>query len=326
MKQVNKPKVLRIINSGVLCLTLMFALMGMGNSTALEGVKASPYYGTTLLCLSVYELVSFFYQRKTAQRKSDFFRLGYVAVCLVAAVCAFAIPDTSRLYALPALLYLLVPISKRIVSVVCKRKARSIVYNSLVLAVCGLAFLATLAMIAYIKEGLYGSTPIFVYMAIIMTCLTNICAMVFSQFNKDILLRIVHKTYAGEILLGLFLLMVAFSLVLMHNEESVKTFGDALWYCFAVITTIGFGDIAAVSMVGRILTVILGVYGIIVVSILTSIIVNFYSEVKDSKDEDDIAENEEEAREQCVPDSDTAVAEEDNIAQSVEETNVENKD
>ena len=109
--------------------------------------------------------------------------------------------------------------------------------------------------------------------------------MVFSQFNKEILLRIVSKTYAGEIVLGLFLLVVAFSLVLMHNEESVHTFGDAVWYCFAVVTTIGFGDIAAVTTVGRILTVILGLYGIVVVAILTSIIVNFYSEVKDKPDD-----------------------------------------
>ena len=39
--------------------------------------------------------------------------------------------------------------------------------------------------------------------------------------------------------------------------------------------------------IGRILTVILGLYGLVVVSILTSIIVNFYSEVKDIKDDED---------------------------------------
>ena len=71
----------------------------------------------------------------------------------------------------------------------------------------------------------------------------------------------------------------------MYNEESVKSFGDALWYCFAVVTTIGFGDITAVTNIGRILTVILSFYGIIVVAIFTSVIVNFYNEVKDRPDE-----------------------------------------
>ena len=60
-------------------------------------------------------------------------------------------------------------------------------------------------------------------------------------------------------------------------------------------TTIGFGDITAVSILGRILSVILGIYGIIVVALITSIIVNFYSEVKSEPDEvksedDDAAE------------------------------------
>ena len=292
MKIKNKPKTVRIINSGVLCLALMFSLMAMGNSTALEGVSASPYFGLSLLCMGIYELLSFFCRRKTEPKKRDFFYLGYFALCFAAMVCAYAIPDTSGLYVLPPVLYLIVPIAKRIVAIATKRKKRSVIYNSLVLVVCALALLSTVALMGYIKEGQYGSTPIFACMIITMTCLTNICMMAFSQLNKEILLRIVHKTYAGEIILGLFLLVVAFSLVLLHNEESVKTFGDALWYCFAVVSTIGFGDIAAVSMVGRILTVILGVYGIIVVSILTSIIVNFYSEVKDTKDDEPEDEDE----------------------------------
>ncbi len=62
-------------------------------------------------------------------------------------------------------------------------------------------------------------------------------------------------------------------------ETDITNFWDAMWYCFTVITTIGFGDFAAKSAVGRILTVILGIYGIVVVAILTSVIVNFYTEV-----------------------------------------------
>ena len=61
----------------------------------------------------------------------------------------------------------------------------------------------------------------------------------------------------------------------------METIFDALWYCFAVVTTTGFGDLAAVTLIGRILTVILGFYGIVVVALITSVIVNFYNEVKD---------------------------------------------
>jgi hypothetical protein len=83
----------------------------------------------------------------------------------------------------------------------------------------------------------------------------------------------------------MLLLITAFSIVLPTFELNIPTFGDALWYCFAIVTTIGFGDITAVTVPGRILSVILGLYGLIVVALITSIIVNFYSETKNAGDE-----------------------------------------
>lgn len=40
-------------------------------------------------------------------------------------------------------------------------------------------------------------------------------------------------------------------------------------------------SIAAATLIGRLLSVILGIYGIVVVSLITSIIINFYNETKD---------------------------------------------
>ncbi len=65
------------------------------------------------------------------------------------------------------------------------------------------------------------------------------------------------------------------------------------WYCFAVVTTIGFGDITVTTLIGKILTVILGLYGLVVVAVITSIVVNFYNETagkKDKKELKDISE------------------------------------
>ena len=123
---------------------------------------------------------------------------------------------------------------------------------------------------------------------ICLQCLFHIIAMSFSQIKLNILMKIIRRTYALEILFGLGMLIISFSYVLQYfDRETFHSFGDGLWYCFAVVTTIGFGDIAAVSLAGRILSVILGIYGIIVVSLITSIIINFYTEVKNDKEETD---------------------------------------
>jgi len=98
----------------------------------------------------------------------------------------------------------------------------------------------------------------------------------------------VQKTYAAEIIFGLLLLIASFSFVLMYTDTASfeGEYTNALWYCFAVVTTIGFGDMTATSAIGRILSVILGAYGIIVVALITSIIVNFYGEMKKSGDDE----------------------------------------
>ena len=118
----------------------------------------------------------------------------------------------------------------------------------------------------------------------------KIMPMAFSNIRMDILKRIIKKTYAVEILAGILILIIAFSLILPAFEPGIGGFGDALWYCFAIVTTVGFGDMYATSFIGRILSVILGLYGIIVVSLITSIIVNFYGEVKKEESEEDAKE------------------------------------
>jgi len=47
-----------------------------------------------------------------------------------------------------------------------------------------------------------------------------------------------------------------------------------------------------VSAIGRILSVILGIYGIVVVALITSIIVNFYGEMKKAGNEEEEPEAE----------------------------------
>ena len=114
--------------------------------------------------------------------------------------------------------------------------------------------------------------------------------IVFYQLKFKILFKIVVNTFSLEILFGLLTMIVCFSLVIYSVEPDIPTFADALWYSFAVVTTIGFGDFTAVTPIGRVLTVILGLYGLVAVAVITSIIVNFYNETSGKKDAKEIKE------------------------------------
>ena len=69
---------------------------------------------------------------------------------------------------------------------------------------------------------------------------------------------------------------IVMAVVLRFAEPSIATFGDSLWYCFAVVTTVGFGDIAAVSHVGRILTLILSLFSTGAIAVFTAVITSFF--------------------------------------------------
>lgn len=134
--------------------------------------------------------------------------------------------------------------------------------------------------------------------------LPSICIMLitFTKIFKEALAKIqlaklkdiIQRTYAIEILLGLISLIVSFSYIFTLLSEI--SYGDALWYSFSLVTTIGFGDVVITDPISRVLSVFLGIYGIIVVGVITSILVNFYNETKFIGKKD--AENNSEPEEQ----------------------------
>ena len=121
---------------------------------------------------------------------------------------------------------------------------------------------------------------IFLMLVILMRMILHVVGISISQMKLNVLLNIIRETYVLEILLGLMLMIIACSSVFTTLEPNMTDYWDALWYSFALVTTIGFGDITASTMIGRALSVFLGMYGIIVVAIITSVIVNFYGEMR----------------------------------------------
>lgn len=94
-----------------------------------------------------------------------------------------------------------------------------------------------------------------------------------------ILWGILRHTHADRILLGFVLFLLADADIIQIVEPDINRYGDALWYCYAVISTAGFGDIVAVTLIGKTCSVLLTIYTLFVVAIVTGVVVNFYTQL-----------------------------------------------
>ena len=209
-------------------------------------------------------------------------------------VIALFAKNNPYIFSLTAGLYCITIAIGLVFNIVQKRNLRSIILNVLII-LCVVAF-----SIGLFSSPMKDATEIqkivsleCVFIAIVS--LIEAAKIAFAQLKVKVLFKIIVSTFSLEILFGLLTMIICFSLVLASVEKSVAdatitSFPDALWYCFAVVTTIGFGDMVAKTLIGRVLTVILGLYGLIVVAVITSIIVNFYNETSGKHDQKELKE------------------------------------
>ena len=247
------------------------------------------YFIGVFVCLS---LRRFFQGMRCRERSNrDYVKYTLYGALFLAAAILMGILGEGLPARIISGVYLMTLVADRIISCIRKPKIGNIVLNLLV------GFVLVSIYIEMVPtEDIYLLEALLILMGAILSTLS----FVFGRIKVGMLMDIIRQTYAAEIIGGLLLLIFVFSFMLMIFETNIKSYGDALWYCFAIVTTIGFGDIAAASLAGRIMSVVLGVYGIVVVALITSIIVAFYGEMKKEvikiKDEEEEEEEEENSR------------------------------
>ena len=84
--------------------------------------------------------------------------------------------------------------------------------------------------------------------------------------NKNLYLLIAT---GAIIVLGTFLM---YGLESKLPNTHMKTVLDALWWCIATVTTVGYGDIVPVSGLGRVVALVYMFFGIAMISIFLSAI------------------------------------------------------
>ncbi len=100
--------------------------------------------------------------------------------------------------------------------------------------------------------------------------------------------RILSETGADKLISSFLGAILMGALVIWLIEPQVNSYGDALWYCYAVVTTVGFGDITVVSPISKSVSVLLSIWAVLVIAIVTGVVVNYYTEIAELRKKDTI--------------------------------------
>lgn len=104
-----------------------------------------------------------------------------------------------------------------------------------------------------------------------------------------ILKQILIRTKAIQILSTFLIFVFGCALVIQAVEPDIHSYFDALWYCYAVITTCGFGDFTAATFIGRAASVLLSIYAVLVIAVVTGVVVNYYNQIIQIQQEQTLA-------------------------------------
>ena len=94
-----------------------------------------------------------------------------------------------------------------------------------------------------------------------------------------VLKNILIRTNTHKILITYLVFVLCSGLVVLLAEPDIKSYSDALWYLYAVISTAGFGDIVVTTALSKIMSVLVTIYSTLVIAIVTGVVVNFYTEI-----------------------------------------------
>lgn len=282
--------ILLILGSALSIVVLTFSVLTIVEANDHSYANAPKYLLAIFIALAITRPISIIKDRS----KLNILRciILFALDVLLGIVVLFA-NDEAYFFSLTAGLYCLTIVVSRVFKIIQKHDVRSIIINAIAIT---FAVLLAIGLLIPVDADKVDTIILVECVLIAVTAFMEVISLAFSQLKLQVLGKVILKTFALEVLLGLLVLVVASSLILMMiGEPQITNFGDGLWYCFAVVTTIGFGDIAAQTIIGRIVTVVLGMYGVIVVALITSIIVNFYNETvgkKDSKEMSEISQEE----------------------------------
>lgn len=96
-------------------------------------------------------------------------------------------------------------------------------------------------------------------------------------------LKILRQMDVDKVIISFFIVVAISAIILARVEPQIDNVLDGIWYCFIAFTTVGFGDIVATTAIGRIITVLVTVYGVVIIALITGVLASYYQEINKIK-------------------------------------------
>ena len=267
----------------IITMSLIFTLTGHAANEDVN--KTSFFLGTVIISVLAYQAFLFIKYPNVKDRT----RLIIISIIyIVSVIFAFLAKNNYKFFFLSAFTVIFAVGTSQILRVFIHNieKTKTEIFTNVIagLTLYGLA----ISMLVNIEEKEALNITIVPGLLLLLISMKNIIMPSLKLTKVKIFTDILVKTHTIDVIICLLAMIITFSFLFpMFEGENISNYWDAMWYCFAVITTIGFGDFAATSLVGRVLTVVLGIYGIVVVAILTSVIVSYYGTISKKEAKDD---------------------------------------
>ena len=90
--------------------------------------------------------------------------------------------------------------------------------------------------------------------------------------------KLLVRTGTINMFIAYLIILLIAGIIMSLIEPQVKGIFEGFYFCFVASTTIGFGDIVPVTVVGRILTILVTLFGILTTAMVPGVVVAYYTE------------------------------------------------
>ena len=101
--------------------------------------------------------------------------------------------------------------------------------------------------------------------------------------------KLLNRTGAIKFFFAYLIILLISGFILSLIEPQVNGIFEGFYFTFVASTTIGFGDIVPVTILGRIITIIVTLFGVLTVAMVPGVVVAYYTEYLKVKEKETVS-------------------------------------